>query len=217
MLLRNEMMRKFWRPLLLLLLAALVVPTVSASAATSTGSCATDGAVSDPEDNPGLVADCEALLAGRDTLAGTAMLNWSADVHIQDWEGIDIGGTPLRVVGLRLDKKELSGSIPPELGDLSNLVTLFLSQNELTGEIPPELSNLSNLITLRLDDNQLSGPIPAELGDLANLQMLGLDSNQLSGPIPSELGNLSNLIQLKLDRNRLNGRNTVGDRQAGCP
>ena len=71
MLLRNEMMRKLWRPMLLLVLAALVMPTVSASAAASTGSCATEGAVSDADDNPGLVADCEALLAGRDTLAGT--------------------------------------------------------------------------------------------------------------------------------------------------
>ena len=50
-----------------LVLAALIIPTVSASAAASTGSCATDGAVSNADDNPGLVADCEALLAARDT------------------------------------------------------------------------------------------------------------------------------------------------------
>ena len=37
----------------------------------------------------------------------------------------------------------------------------------MTGEIPAELGNLSNLEWLRLDDNQLTGEIPAELGNLS--------------------------------------------------
>ena len=88
MLVRNQLMRKLWRLMLLLLLAALVMPTISASAASSTGSCATEGAVSDADENPGLVADCEALLAARDTLAGTATLNWSAGIPMVEWEGL---------------------------------------------------------------------------------------------------------------------------------
>ena len=40
----------------------------------------------------------------------------------------------------------MTGEIPPELGGLSNLTTLFLDfGNQLTGEIPPELGGLSNL------------------------------------------------------------------------
>ena len=107
---RNELIPKLWRPMLLLLLAALVVPTVSASAQPTMGSCATDGAVSEPDDNPGLVADCEALLAARDTLAGTATLNWSAETPIEEWEGVRIGDTSRRVVEVHVYDEELSGS-----------------------------------------------------------------------------------------------------------
>ena len=50
--------------------------------------CANGIVVPDPANNPGLVSDCEALLAGQDTLAGTATLNWSADTPIEDWVGV---------------------------------------------------------------------------------------------------------------------------------
>ncbi len=39
-------------------------------------SCSKGDAVPDPGDNPGLVNDCAALLAARDTLAGIGLLNW---------------------------------------------------------------------------------------------------------------------------------------------
>ena len=59
--------------------------------------CSSGTAVPDAANNPGLVSDCEALLASRDTLAGTATLNWSADTPIADWEGVVLEGTPQRV------------------------------------------------------------------------------------------------------------------------
>jgi Leucine-rich repeat (LRR) protein len=40
----------------------------------------------------------------------------------------------------------LSGSIPPELGKLTNVVNLYLTNNQLSGSIPPELGNLTNLV-----------------------------------------------------------------------
>ena len=39
----------------------------------------------------------------------------------------------------------------------------------LSGEIPPELGNLANLVELDLDGNQLSGCIPDSLRDQLNL------------------------------------------------
>ena len=59
--------------------------------------------------------------------------------------------------------------------------TLNLSNNQLTGSIPPEIGNLTNLTYLRLDDNQLTGPIPPEIGNLTNMTYLNLESNQLTG------------------------------------
>ncbi|MFC1515612.1 fibronectin type III domain-containing protein, partial [Thermodesulfobacteriota bacterium] len=88
----------------------------------------------------------------------------------------------------------LSGSIPPELGNLTNLRRLHLDSNQLSGTIPTELGNLTNLWVLLLDSNQLSGTIPPEIGSLTNLEILGLGNNQLTGNIPTSLVNLSNLV-----------------------
>ena len=167
--------------------------------------CATGGAVPDAANNPGLVSDCEALLAGKDTLVGTGTLNWSADVPMVNWDGVSVGNSPTRVLGLDLAEDQLTGEIPSALGDLSNLTELYLTGNRLTGEIPPELGDLSNLTELNLTGNRLTGEIPSELGGLSNLMGLILDGNQLTGEIPSELGGLSNLMGLILNGNQLTG------------
>ena len=167
--------------------------------------CTNGVTVPNPQENPGLVADCAALLQVRDTLAGSATLNWHEARPIANWEGITVSGLPPRVTRLNLFERELTGSIPPELGTLANLESLDLRVNELTGPIPPELGALANLQSLGLGYNQLTGSIPPELGALANLQSLGLDFNQLTGSIPPELGALANLQRLILGYNQLIG------------
>ena len=106
---------------------------------------------------------------------------------------------------LYLGSNQLSGAIPPALGNLANLQGLHLGSNQLSGAIPPALGNLANLQGLHLYSNQLSGAIPPALGNLANLQFLDLYSNQLSGAIPPALGNLANLQWLFLYSNQLSG------------
>ena len=46
---------------------------------------------------------------------------------------------------LYLSNSGLSGSIPTEIGDLTNLERLYLHENQLTGEIPSEIGDLINL------------------------------------------------------------------------
>ena len=119
------------------------------------------------------------------------------------WHGVECTGDS--VTKLQLSSNQLTGSIPVELDNLSNLQTLNLYSNQLTGSIPVELGNLVNLQLLFLNKNQLTGNIPTELSSLAKLDSLGLDSNQLSGSIPTELGNLANLRYLSLGSNQLTG------------
>ena len=130
--------------------------------------------------------------------------NWKTDKPLDEWYGVgtNVAG---RVVTLRLSRKSLTGEIPSELGDLSNLRDLLLHDNSLTGEIPSELGDLSRLEDLSLGDNSLTGEIPPELGDLSNLEDLHLYANSLTGEIPSELGDLSNLAALYLHDNLLTG------------
>ena len=106
---------------------------------------------------------------------------------------------------LELGGNQLSGSIPPEIGNLTNLIKLNLFGNQLSGSIPPEIGSLSNLTALYLSDNQLSGPIPPEIGNLTKLKLLWMYDNQLSGAIPPEIGSLTNLIVLYLNNNQLSG------------
>ena len=94
--------------------------------------------------------------------------NWLSSRPLGEWYGVNTDSDG-RVIEISLDNNNLSGSIPPKLGDLSNLARLDLSDNALAGIIPPELGALSNLVGLWLYSNDLSGSIPPELGNLSNL------------------------------------------------
>ena len=170
--------------------------------------CTVGVAVPDPDRNPGLVGDCQTLLAIRDVLAGTAVLDWSGDRPISEWSGVVVGGSPRRVLGLNLRKRGLGGRIPPELSNLTQLEELDLNDNRLGGGIPFELSSLKNLQRLDLSSNLLSGGIPPEpggLGDLNKLEQLNRHEDRQGGPIPTALGRLKNLRSLSLADNRLTG------------
>ena len=110
--------------------------------------------------------------------------NWLTEAPIGDWYGVRTDSSG-RVTSLRLVYNQLSGEIPSQLGNLSNLERLHLHSNQLSGKIPSQLGNLSNLQYLYLHSNQLSGAIPSQLLNLSNLRALFLSSNQLTGCIPA--------------------------------
>ena len=141
--------------------------------------------------------------------------NWLTDEPLGEWHGVDTDAFG-RVVRINLSgqwdrearewvRHGLAGPIPPEIGSLSKLESLWLVANDLKGPIPPELDGLAKLAWLDLTGNDLSGPIPPELGKLHELRGLGLYQNQLSGSIPPELGDLAKLEWLNLGGNDLSG------------
>ena len=160
----------------------------------------------DPQNNLGLVSDCEALLAVRDEFASDAELNWSTELHIEAWNGVTVEGITPRVAILKLVHYYLNGRISSEIGNLTALTELLFDDNQLTGEIPAELGNLVNLKELRIYRNDgLIGEIPATLGNLINLEILALAENNLIGNIPTEIGSLTNLKVIWLNANQLTG------------
>jgi hypothetical protein len=72
-------------------------------------------------------------------------------------------------------------------GSTASVVGLDLEQNDLSGSIPGELGQLTQLQSLSLFENQLSGTIPASLGDLGKLQWLKIFGNNFSGLLPDRL------------------------------
>ena len=149
--------------------------------------CANGTAVTSPNDNRGLVHDCEALLEGKDTLQGSSTLDWAATSTVTGWEGISTGGTPSRVAKVLLSGESLSGSIPLSLGRLFELTHLNLSNNSLTGNIPRELGWLENLEELRLSGNSLTGCIPLSLKDVTTNDLSSLNLLYCHPPKPENL------------------------------
>ena len=147
-----------------------------------------------------VTADRAALVALYNATGGadwTNNTNWLSNEALSEWHRVETDEDG-RVTALRLVENALSGAIPAELGNLTNLQVLSFSKNTLSGEIPTELGDLTNLQLLYLNQNELSGEIPSKLGDLTSLLYLYLNDNALTGSIPSELGRLTRLSHLAL-------------------
>ncbi|KAL5837848.1 hypothetical protein ACOSQ3_015017 [Xanthoceras sorbifolium] len=100
----------------------------------------------------------------------------------------------------------MTGSIPPEIGDLRNLVFLDIQNNSLTCLIPSVIFNISTIEVIALCANRLSGYLPSSIGlRLPNLIELYLWRNELSGVIPNSISNASQLIILELSLNSFFG------------
>ncbi len=110
--------------------------------------------------DPATAPDCAVLLEARDTLAGDAELNWSAELSIRYWWGVFVDRRTGRVRVLDVSWMGLTGRIPAVLGQLSALTRLQLGHNQLTGEIPGELGQLEGLWDIDLGGNQLEGCVP---------------------------------------------------------
>ena len=127
-----------------------------------------------------------ALYNATDGPNWTGNTHWLSNEPLSEWRGVGVNDDG-RVTALWLFGNRLTGEIPVELSQLSQLQLLYLSGNQLTGEIPAELGNLAQLNRLYLHGNELNGPIPSWLVNLTELRELSLWSNQLTGTIPPEV------------------------------
>ncbi|XBI87296.1 hypothetical protein VPH35_025409 [Triticum aestivum] len=116
-----------------------------------------------------------------------------------------IANLPKSLTALSLNSNNILGTIPMEIGNLSNLSMLYLDTNLFTGPIPSTIGQLSNLIVLSLSKNKFFGEIPPSIGILNQLEELYLQENQLSGSIPESLGGCHNLLAVNLSSNTLGG------------
>ncbi|KAF3784939.1 NSP-INTERACTING KINASE 1 protein [Nymphaea thermarum] len=131
--------------------------------------------------------------------------NWDGDsVDPCSWTMITCSAENL-VVGLGAPSQNLSGTLAPSIGNLTNLQVILLQNNNISGPMPPELGKLFNLHTLDLSNNLFTGPVPESLGQLTNLKYLRLNNNSLSGSFPSSLADIEKLAFLDMSFNNLSG------------
>ncbi|KAI7749285.1 hypothetical protein M8C21_023620 [Ambrosia artemisiifolia] len=111
-----------------------------------------------------------------------------------------------KLSSINLQHNELSGKIPNSFSSKSVITFLGLAFNyNLTGGIPPSLGNLTSLEQLSLAFCNLGGSIPDSFIQLKNLRRIGLADNSLVGAFPSFMFNLSKLEILSITKNQLQG------------
>ncbi|KAL4334637.1 hypothetical protein GQ457_07G015090 [Hibiscus cannabinus] len=137
--------------------------------------------------------------------------SWKASTSVCKWVGVSCGVIHQRVVALNLTNLNLTGTIPPHLGNLSFLLSLDLSNNHFYGHLPKELGQLHRLGFLELSFNGLYGEIPSWLGNSHRVKILKMTSNNFTGTIPQTLVNMSNLEMLDLGSNQLFGQIPYAD------
>ncbi|XP_009338161.2 probable LRR receptor-like serine/threonine-protein kinase At3g47570 isoform X1 [Pyrus x bretschneideri] len=135
----------------------------------------------------------------------SVMSSWNHSIHFCSWVGITCHRATQRVLILDLQDKQLVGSIPPSIGNLTRLIEISLGINKFHGEIPQELGRLRTLESLNLSFNSLGGKLPTNMSHCTQLRFLDLLSNKIIGSIPRQLSSWLSLTVLQLGKNNLSG------------
>lgn len=155
---------------------------------------------------------------------------WSTSQPFCTWKNVNCDKSSTTVTSINLDSQSVSGSLPPELNQLSNLKTLSVQNNKLSGPIP-SFSNMSNLAEIFLDNNQFTSipqdfllgvpnlltlsisengklspwQIPMYLTESTNLGSFYSSNASIIGVIPDFFDSFPNLLNLRLSYNNLTG------------
>ncbi|XP_057781002.1 receptor-like kinase TMK4 [Salvia miltiorrhiza] len=145
------------------------------------------------------------------------------------WDGVACD-SPGRVSSINLASKSLSGTLPPEINQLSGLKTLSLQRNKFSGPLPA-LSNMASLQEVNLEENGFTSIPTGFLSGLTSLQFFSINNNSnlppwtmpttikdspslttfyaskanMVGEIPDIFGSLPNFANLKISYNNLTG------------
>lgn len=133
-------------------------------------------------------------------------LQWDFTQPMSTWNGV-ITNTEGCVRHLVLNDKGLSGTLPENLYDLSELERLFLYKNPgLSGNIiPPAIGNLTKLEMYSIAGCGFTDTIPDELGQLTDLWHFSIGKNDFSGTFPTTLLQLTELEYLQIAQNNFIG------------
>ncbi|KAA8548355.1 hypothetical protein F0562_000039 [Nyssa sinensis] len=110
-----------------------------------------------------------------------------------NWTGVNCDSSN-RVTSISLASQSLSGSLPSDLNQLTQLKNLALQKNSLSGPLP-SLAKLTSLQSVYLDSNNFTS-IPTDFfTGLTSLQTFSLSDNQNLSPwtIPTDLTQSSSL------------------------
>ncbi|KAL5785611.1 hypothetical protein ACOSQ2_008003 [Xanthoceras sorbifolium] len=97
------------------------------------------------------------------------------------------------VAGVDLNNADIAGTLPTELGLLTDLALFHINTNRFCGPIPDSFRDLKLLYEFDISNNQFTGKFPPVLLCLPSLKFLDIRYNGFDGGIPPEL------FDIKLD------------------
>ena len=133
--------------------------------------------------------ECEVLDAFWDAMGNGSgwkdKTGWDTLQDVKDWKGIETFDehpeyTPVNnssILGILLDKNNLTGELPEALGDLIAPIQLSFTKNNIYGTVPTSIKNLTMLLSFSIDINShLSGALP-DFSQMPNLESVRIDEN----------------------------------------
>ncbi|XP_011032783.1 PREDICTED: receptor-like protein 12 [Populus euphratica] len=112
---------------------------------------------------------------------------------------------PPAIFEYKVWNNKFTGELPKAFCDLTSLSVLELSKNNLSGKLPPCLGNKSSTASvLNLRNNSFSGDIPETFTRGCSLRVVDFSQNKLEGKIPKSLANCTELEILNLEQNEIN-------------
>ncbi|KAL8503803.1 hypothetical protein ACS0TY_022503 [Phlomoides rotata] len=131
----------------------------------------------------------QVLAFGRNNLSGELSRDIGNHTTINDVELSENSFT-----GATVNSNAFTGSIPPQIFNISILRQFDLGNNGLSGNLSSRLCIGSlNLEWIAVGGNNLSGAIPDSISNCGHLKTLDLDSKKFTGFVPRFLSNLSHL------------------------
>nr|KYP63716.1 LRR receptor-like serine/threonine-protein kinase GSO1 [Cajanus cajan] len=138
-----------------------------------------------------------------------------------------------RLSVVRLNRNNISSSVPEFFANFSNLNILDLSSCRLSGRFPKGIFQIQTLGVLDISNNQdlhgvlpnflqhvvlhtmnlsntnFSGKLPGSISNLKQLSMLDLSNCQFIETLPTSMSELTQLVHLDLSFNKFSGENSL--------
>ena len=157
-----------------------------------------------------LLAEKQALIAfyqatNGDQWSEKARQNWCTDVSLDKWAGVTLNEEKTHVVSLRFTDAGLTGTLPPEMEELTELEEFTVFTNSTVTlptfsavPFPEVLGKLKSLKQLYINNALFTGAIPDSWFSLENLEYMVLWGFPNSSPttLPSSIGKMKKLNHL---------------------
>lgn len=101
-----------------------------------------------------------------------------------DWQGLECdfySPGQCDISSIELSTRNMFGTLPPQIGNLSSLTYFNVDTNRLFGTLPASIEKWNMVEVFSVATNNLTGSLPSSLFILTTLELLDLEDNDFTG------------------------------------